>query len=370
MVHPGIIAASVIGVVVTGVVLFSILKEEINDMLTTFEKPSPVGAGGGGGGGGGGGEYQRREQGQDNNNGDDFYRNGSSSSSMYHYTPDYELRQRRTKPNGSHDDEEEKELETDMLTERFRRINETERAIAANEARLAEMERSMKEREEALQRSLREREARMEQSMREAEEQFARQDQERAALLDHHHHLQQQQQTRSAELYQNPFASHERLINQDSVNNSFHQQAPSSPAPASNNTNSVPTATSVLPIVAAVGAAAAAAIAVGSPDQVDPRPANAILGHDLSSNHQLNVNPFEDPSSFLEHVSSSSSPSSSRRSSIQGDSEDHDHLFADADDRSVTIGRDNDSEEELDWTEAEIGSIGSSPDSEDSWGSP
>ncbi|KAF9903669.1 hypothetical protein EC991_003444 [Linnemannia zychae] len=364
MVHPGIIAASVLGVVVTGVVLYSILKEEINDMLTTFEKPSPVGAGGGGS------ENQQRERGYDNNNGDDFYRSGPSSSHMYdHYTPDYELRQRRTRPNGSHDNDEEKELETDLLTERFRRINETERAIAANEARLAEMERSMKEREEALKRSLHEREARMEQAMREAEEQFARQDQERAALLNHHH-LQQQQQTRSAELYQNPFASHERLISPDSVNNSFRQQTPSPPVPTLNNTNSVPAATSALPFVVAVGGAAAAAVAAGSSDQVDPRPANAILSHDLSSNHQLNVNPFEDPSSLLEHVSSSSSPSSSRRSSIHGDTEDHDHLFEDADDRSVTIGRDNDSEEELDWTEAEIGSIGSSPDSEDSWGSP
>ncbi|KAK3836232.1 MAG: hypothetical protein J3R72DRAFT_450801 [Linnemannia gamsii] len=359
MVHPGIIVGSFIGVVVTGVVLYSILKDEIHDMLQAFEKQSPVGAGSGSGGG-------------DNNkhSDDNFYRDGdgSSSSSMYdHYTTDYELRQRRTR-NGNHDDEEEKELETDMLTERFRRINETERTIAANEARLADMERSMKEREEALQRSIREREARMEQveqAMREAEEQFARQDQERAALLNYHH-LRQQQQTRSAELYQNPFASHERLISPENVNNEFHQQTPPSPAPAHNSNSAI----SALPIVAAVGASAAA-IAAASSDQVDPRPANAILNHDLSSNHHLNINPFEDPSTLLDRASSpysSHSPSSSRRSSIHEISSDH--LFVDADDRSVTIGRDNDSDEELDWTEAEIGSIGSSPDSEDSWGSP
>ncbi|KAG0276389.1 hypothetical protein BGZ95_007597 [Linnemannia exigua] len=371
MVHPGIIVGSFIGVVVTGVVLYTILKDEINDMLQAFEKQSPVGAGSGSG------DSHRNQDNNKHSSDDNFYRGGdgsSSSSSMFdHYTTDYELRQRRTRSNGNHDDEEEKEFETDMLTERFRRINETERAIAANEARLADMERSMKEREEALQRSISEREARMEQveqAMREAEEQFARQDQERAALLNHHH-LRQQQQTHSAELYQNPFASHERLISPENVNNEFLQQTPSSPAPApAHNTNN--NTVSALPIVAAVGASVvAAAVVAASSDQVDPRPANAILGHDLSSNHQLNVNPFEDPSTLLDRASSSyasHSPSSSRRSSIHDNSSDH--LFADADDRSITIGHDNDSEEELDWTEAEIGSIGSSPDSEDSWGSP
>jgi hypothetical protein len=258
-----------------------------------------------------------------------------------------------------------------MLTERFRRINEAEREIAANEARLAEMERSIKEREEALQESIRQREVRMEQAMREAEEQFARQDQERAALLNHHH-LQQQQQARSAELYQNPFAaaSHDRLINADTVNNGLrHQQQTASPTTTTANNTSM-----ALPIAAAVavGATAAAVAASEATSEVDPRPADAILRHDLSSNHQLNVNPFEDPSSLLENAASSSSsplsPSSSHRSLTHGSDED-DQLFADADDRSDTIGRDSEDEEELDWTEAEIGSIGSH-DSEDSWGSP
>ncbi|KAF9140657.1 hypothetical protein BG015_001558 [Linnemannia schmuckeri] len=199
--------------------------------------------------------------------------------------------------------------------------------------------------------------------MREAEEQFARQDQERSAILNHHH-LQQQQQSLSAELYQNPFASsHERLIRTTDNVNDLHQQT-TTPPPANNNntTATVAASAAALPIVAAVGATAAAASS-----EVDPRPANAILRHDLSSNHQLNVNPFEDPSSLLENASSSS-PSSSRRSSIHGADEDH-HLFADADDRSVTIDRDSEDEEELDWTEAEIGSIGSN-DSEESWASP
>lgn len=256
-----------------------------------------------------------------------------------------------------------------MLTERFRRINETERAIAANELRLVEMERSIQEREEALQESIRQREARMEQAIREAEEQFARQDQERAALLNHHH-LQQQQQVRSAELYQNPFASasHDSLVSADKVNNGLHQQQTAPPTTTANSTSVA------LPIAAAVavGATAAAVVASEAISEVDPRPADAILRHDLSSNHQLNVNPFEDPSSLLENAASSSSsspsPSLSRRSSIRGSGED-DHLFADADDRSVTIGRDSEDEEELDWTEAEIGSIGSN-DSDDSWGSP
>ncbi|OAQ32156.1 hypothetical protein K457DRAFT_135489 [Linnemannia elongata AG-77] len=346
MVHPGIIAASVLGVVVTGVVIYTILKDEISDMLTSFEKQSPVGAGGGSS------QRERRGSGsKQENNDDDYYRGqSSSSSSMYdHHFTDYELRQRRTRSNGNnHDeDEDEKDFDHDMMTERFRRINETEREIAANEARLADMERSMKEREEALQESIRQREARMEQAMREAEEQFARQDQERAALLNHHH-LQQQQQVLSAELYQNPFASSHDL----------HQQ-PTTPPPANNNAAATVASAATSPVVAAAALAAAA-----SSSEVDPRPANAILRHDLSNNHQVNVNPFEDPSSLLENASSS--PSSSRRSSIHGADED-DHIFADADDRSVTIGRDSD-DEELDWTEAEIGSIGSH-DSEDSWSS-
>ncbi|KAG0289971.1 hypothetical protein BGZ96_006544 [Linnemannia gamsii] len=370
MVHPGIIVISVFGVVVTGVVLYTILKDEIHDIFTSFEKESPVG--GGGGGGGGGGQRERGGGGFKQEN-DDFYRGQSSSSSMYdHHFPDYELRQRRPRSNGNQDDddEEEKDYEHDMLTERFRRINETERAIAANETRLAEMERSIHEREEALQESIRQREVRMEQAMREAEEQFARQDQERAALLNHHH-LQQQQQARSAELYQNPFAvaSHDRLITADNVNNVLHQEQQTAPPTTTANDTSA-----ALPIAAAVavGATAAAVVASEAISEVDPRPADAILRHDLSSNYQLNVNPFEDPSSLLENAASSSSsspsPSSSRRSSIRGSGED-DHLFADADDRSVTIGRDSEDEEELDWTEAEIGSIGSN-DSEDSWGSP
>ncbi|KAG0217693.1 hypothetical protein BGX33_009834 [Mortierella sp. NVP41] len=363
MVHPGIVVASVVGVVVTGVALYTLLKEELHDMFSAFEKPSPAGGGGYDRSRDGDGGQQRDQRGGQ----DDNYYSGGHSSSMYQ--ADYELRQRRTTSrfNGDGEDEEEKDFDQDLMTERFRRINETERAIAANEARLAEMERSMKEREEALQQSIREREARMEQAIREAEEQFARQDRERARLLDQRY--PQQQCRQSSELYQNPFASHERLIDSDRVNDfqqqqhSTQQRAPSSPSPPPpSSTNSV------LPIVAAASVAAAAA---ASEIEVDPRPANAILRHDLSSNHQQNVNPFEDPSGLLLENNSSSSASSSRRSSIHGDGDQHaDDTFVDADDRSVTIGpEDNEDEEELDWTEAEIGSIGSH-DSEDSWGSP
>ncbi|KAF9930061.1 hypothetical protein FBU30_000898 [Linnemannia zychae] len=353
MVHPGIIAASVFGVVVTGVVLYTILKDEISDMFTAFEKPVSS-------------DRNERERQNDRHENKDNYYSGqpSSFSSMFdHYSTDFELRRRRTKSNGNNGDDEEKDFDYDMMTERFRRINETEREIAANEARLAEMERSMKEREEALQQSIREREARLEQAMREAEEQFARQDQERIELLKNHYRLQQQQieqQRHVAELYQNPFASHERL-----TDNSMNPKYQSASTLTSNDQDMNITNRSTLPTAAA--AAVGVTAAVTSLPEVDPRPANAILRHDLSSNHQLHVNPFEDPSSLLEN-NSMLSPSSSRRSSVySGDDEDR-HFFADADDRSVIIGCNSDNDDDQDWTEAEIGSI-SSHDSEDSWGS-
>jgi len=252
----------------------------------------------------------------------------------------------------------------------------------------------MKEREKALQQSIREREARMEQAVREAEEQLALRDLERLALLhqQHQHQQQQQQQHRSAELYQNPFASHERLINP----NDFYQQqqqitthrapSPTSPSVKNDTASTVPIVAAVVGTAAVAASAAALTSSASASSEVDPRPANAILRHDLSSNHQLNVNPFEDPSSLLfDHENDSST--SSGRSSIHGNglrhsTADDDDQFEDAeDDRSVTIGSrspdvqpvggdEGEDEEELDWTEAEIGSIGSSHDSEDSWGSP
>lgn len=206
--------------------------------------------------------------------------------------------------------------------ERLRKINETEAAMAANEARLADMERAMKEREEALERSTRERVSRLEQELLESNERNARREQE----LNTMHQLQLQQQVWPDMRDQNPFASVETL----------HQPNR---------------------IVGTTAAPEMVATASTADHEVDSRAANAILRHDLSSNHLDHVNPFEDPASLHENTSSS------LRSSVNGDETDG---FTDAEDRSLTVGRD---EEDQDWTEAEIGSIGSH-ESEESWGSP
>lgn len=104
MVHPGIIVAGVFGVVLTGVVIYEIFKEEFNDFLESFEKPSPVGYG-----------YERprdqREQdqrGQHSFEQDEHDHRQGHSSSMYQ--ADYELRQRRT----LRQDDDEKQDEADV----------------------------------------------------------------------------------------------------------------------------------------------------------------------------------------------------------------------------------------------------------------
>ncbi|CAO3572545.1 unnamed protein product [Mortierella alpina] len=308
MVHPGIIVAGVFGVVLTGVVIYEIFKEEFSDFLESFEKPSLVGYG-----------YERpREQGDQEQRGqhgfaqdEHDHRQGHSSSL---YQADYELRQRRTLRQD--DDEKEDEADHDILMERLRKINETE-------ARLANTERAMKEREEALERSTRERVGRLEQELRESNERNARHEQE----LNTMHQLQLQQHQAWPDMRdQNPFASVETL----------HQPVSS--------------------MVETAAAPEMVATALNAHPEVDSRVANAILRHDLCSNHLDHVNPFEDPTSLQENTSSV-------RSSIDDDETDG---FTDAEDRSLTVGRD---EEDQDWTEAEIGSIGSH-ESEESWGSP
>ncbi|GJJ76221.1 hypothetical protein EMPS_08580 [Entomortierella parvispora] len=283
MVHPGIVVAGVFGVVVTGVVIYTILKEEIDEFLDSFEKPSLVGASGGG--------RHRQQQQQDQQqqqrrfSHDENFQAGGQSSSMYQ--PDYELRQRR-RP----DEEDEKEPDHDILMERLRRINESEANIEASEARLAALERAMKEREEQLERNLQELKARKQQS---------------------------------SELYRNPFEANEPLIRDYNVNDSQDLL-----------------------------------ISDESGAKVDTRAAHAILRHDLSSNHQENINPFEDPSTLISNASASA------HSSVRGDEDD----FVDAEDRrSATAGSHRDDEEDLDWTDAEVGSVGSH-DSDESWGSP
>ncbi|KAI1314853.1 hypothetical protein EDD11_001629 [Mortierella claussenii] len=322
MVHPGIVVASVFGVVVTGVVIYTILKEELNDFLDSFEKPSLVG----------GGYQQPRDQQQHEDNQRnqqhyddfDFDRQGQSSSM---YQADYELRQRRFQ-RASEDDDEDKNMNREksepdhtVLAQKLRKLN-------ADEARLAEMERSMKEREENLKRSMLEQEERLEQELRESIERNTRREQELASIR-HQQQLQQLEMPQSSELYQNPFASNEPLIRAYNVNDSQHIDH----LPAS-----VVEPTAVTP-------------------EVNSRAADAILCHNLSSNHQENVNPFADPSSLLGNAS----PSSVQFSHHDGDDVD---MFTDAEDRSVTVGHEG--SEDLDWTEAETGSIGSH-ESDESW---
>lgn len=99
MVHPGIVVAGVLGVVVTGVVIYSILKEEIDDFLQSFDHQKvPVGAGGHG--------EDERQQRSD-------YNDPTSSSSSGLYRGDYELRQRRPRHDEDEDDNE-KELDVSL----------------------------------------------------------------------------------------------------------------------------------------------------------------------------------------------------------------------------------------------------------------
>ncbi|KAG0057468.1 hypothetical protein BGZ83_010036 [Gryganskiella cystojenkinii] len=303
MVHPGIVVVSVFGVVLTGVVIYQIFKEEIEDFL--YEKPSLVGASGRS-------QHrqhqQQQEQQRDRNNDQRKFSHDEGQSSSTKYLPDYELRQRRRM-----DEDDEKEPDHDILMERLRRINESEANIAANEARLAEKERVMKEREQQLERERQE----LNDRRREQDE-----------LVQFSQQQQQQVIQPPSELFQNPFeVQDEPLIRDYNVHDSQQD---------------------LLLIPDETGA------------KVDTRAAHAILRHDLSSNHQERVNPFEDPSTLISNASTAPS-------SVQGE---EDETFADAEDRSVTHGqRRDDDEEDLDWTDAEVGSVGSH-ESDESWGSP
>ncbi|KAF9106897.1 hypothetical protein BGX27_008944, partial [Mortierella sp. AM989] len=216
---------------------------------------------------------------------------------------------------------------SDPELQRFCKLNESLRAIAACEERLAGKEQALKEREENFRRSMIEQEERLENELRESIERNTKREQELTSIQH-----QQLQMPHSSEIYQNPFASNEPLIHDYSDDDSQHSHG------------NIQQTTATNPV---------------TPD-ISSRAANAILRHDLSVNHQENVNPFEDTSSLLENASSSSA-----RSSVHG-SDDVDDAFVDAEVRSVTVG--NDDDEELDWTEAEIGSIGSE-ESDESWGS-
>ncbi|KAF9345595.1 hypothetical protein BGX34_004615, partial [Mortierella sp. NVP85] len=194
----------------------------------------------------------------------------------------------------------------DELLERLRKVEESERANAAQAARLKAMERSLLQLQENLERSMHE------------------QDELRKSIVLNARHEQEIDQNQhpfrsySPEYYPNPFAGSQPSIHDYDHNETHHRPASSSSS------------------------------------RISSRPANAILGHNLSNDYQENVNPFADPS-LLENGSASSV-----RSSFHADN--FGDAFTDADDRSVTIGNDD----EHDWTEAEIGSMGSH-DSDESW---
>ncbi|KAG0012627.1 hypothetical protein BGZ81_001466, partial [Podila clonocystis] len=99
MVHPGFVVFGVFGVVVTGVVIYSMLKEEIDDYLQSFDHQKvPVNSG---------------EHGNDNHRrqrSDYSEPTSSSSSGIYH--GDYELRQRRPRQDED-EDEDDNEKEPD-----------------------------------------------------------------------------------------------------------------------------------------------------------------------------------------------------------------------------------------------------------------
>ncbi|KAF9373985.1 hypothetical protein CPC16_001555, partial [Podila verticillata] len=199
------------------------------------------------------------------------------------------------------EDENEKDLDRTPLTERLHKIREAEANMAASQARLDEMERQMNQREAALMQSIREREERMERELEQSRERQRLLDQEMASY-------RQEPLARSMAGSATPLIS-EPLISSFCDDDDVHPSTSTA---------------------------------------VDSR-ANAILRHNLSSNHQQNYNPFENPGLLLR--------ASSSNSSVQGDVEE----------RSVTVGDEEGSE--VDWTEAEIGSSGSH-DSYESWASP
>lgn len=98
MVHPGIIVAGVFGTMLTGVVLYAILREEIHSLLesqipTGFGHERP--------------RRQRRYEEEENRDDSDFRQDQGRSSS---YGGAYELRRRR-QPN---EDEEDETTRTDV----------------------------------------------------------------------------------------------------------------------------------------------------------------------------------------------------------------------------------------------------------------
>ncbi|KAF9579484.1 hypothetical protein BGW38_004240 [Lunasporangiospora selenospora] len=298
------IALGVVGVVAISVVIYAVLKDDIHTIVDSIHRqPIPVRA--------------RRSDDDDDGESEDEKgsRTGRSSTYRSPRADNSELRQRR----GS-DNEKSDSNESFMETQR--------RRYAEEAARLQERERLLEEREENLRR------------------------------LMHDFEASQRNQRQQPDMSRNPFAEYEQMIrpSQDilsfaSSDNSLRPRTPLSP-PQRPLSPPQPAQQPTPPPVVEMRSRSSSSASTG----IDSRAANAILRHNLSNNHQENVNPFEDPASLL-----TSSISSSPSLDHSGDTDD----FADVEDRSsVTVGR-----EDEDWTEAEIGSIGSH-DSDDSWGSP
>ncbi|KAF9420083.1 hypothetical protein BGZ76_004127, partial [Entomortierella beljakovae] len=96
MVHPGIVVGGVIAVVVTGVVIYTIIKEDLHDFMDSFERTTPMGHG-------------RKEKDDDNDDNDDNDDGNAQGYSTSWRNGDYELKNRR--PQFNDDDDDEKDLE-------------------------------------------------------------------------------------------------------------------------------------------------------------------------------------------------------------------------------------------------------------------
>ncbi|KAF9425714.1 hypothetical protein BGZ94_007296 [Podila epigama] len=255
-------------------------------------------------------KFANREYRRQHDDDDDDSADGTSTSASAPHHGDYELRQRRTHPNSDTLHQNEK-LDISLLEDREQKVREAEATMAASQARLDEMERQMKEREAAI----REREECLQPELERSREQERMHEQE----LPIHKHQESS--------WNDSVAANS---NSDDIGNNNDIIMDSSRLWHDDNKDSDQFALS---------------------SAVDSRAAHAILSHDLSSNHQADYNPFENSGTIFH--------TSSPNSSVQGDN----------DERSVTLSLGDEDGSEIDWTEAEVGSMGSH-DSYESWASP
>ncbi|KAG0223636.1 hypothetical protein BGW42_005735 [Actinomortierella wolfii] len=130
MVHPGVIVAVSFGLVATGVVLYTIFKEEFHGLL---ESPSSVP---------GGGRHSQSRRKSDGSNDGDSFEGRTTGRGDPHYG--YELRSRQVQSENEKNDEEDDDDKGDEEVER------REQELAEKMARLDRKEQLLAEREERL----------------------------------------------------------------------------------------------------------------------------------------------------------------------------------------------------------------------------